>query len=116
MKKLFLLLLLVACFDTPTGFTDHIQARTIAEQVAFVDCDPIVYDISDATTGTCNALNTDSTLVDPTITIWTSSVPAAILITSIGDLQVGTVVSASVDIAASGPNGSFASQTLSSVP
>ena len=110
-------LVLVACFDLPTAFTDYIDERTVAEQVFFVDCSPLTYIISLATTGGCRALNADSTLLTGAIPRWISSCPACILVDESGFLTVGAVPRVGVTITACGPNGKCEkSQPLDSVP
>lgn len=106
-KLLFLLLpILIGCLDIPTGFTDYIEERTVAEEVFFVNCAPLIYDISLITTGTCEALNADSTLLQGAFPRWVSSCPACILVDEFGGLTVGDVAAASVTISAFGPNNS----------
>lgn len=108
---------IVACFDVPTGFTDYLDERTVAEEVFFVNCLPLSYSISLAATGACEALNADSTLIQVSLPRWVSSCPACILVNESGDLFVGDVVQTGVRITAHGPNGSFAlSPSLEVVP
>jgi len=114
--KLAALLVFVACVDV-TGLTDFIEERTAAEEITFVNCTPISFDISLFMSGRCDALNSDSTLILGLVPRWVSSCPACILVDELGELQVGIVEMAGVTITAFGPNGSSASsQQLESVP
>lgn len=113
-----LVLLLVACVDViPAELTDYLDERTVAEQVAFVNCSPLLFTISLQTTGTCEALNADSTLLQSAFPRWVSSCPACILVDEFGALQVGDLPAVIVLISAFGPNGSVGvSPSLTVVP
>lgn len=116
MKRLFLVFAILGCVDMPTAFIDHIELRTGSEEVVYVSCTPSIFTISEGTTGTCNAYNADSTIVNITTPIWTSSLPSSLLVNTVGELEVGTVAVPSVTITAVGPSGSFGTEILSVVP
>lgn len=111
MRYLLLLLLLAGCVDFPTAFADYIDERTVAEQPFFVNCSPLVYKILLGTTGKCQALNADSTLIAGALPRWVSSNPACLLIDDLGALAVGLAQCTGVNIFAFGPNNSAAVQS-----
>ena len=108
LKKLAPLLLLGACFDIPTGLQDQLDNLAIEEEVAFVNCDPLALELAVNQPGACDALNADSTRIDPNAAVWTSSVPSAVTVTTAGLLRAETFVSNNVVITAAGANGSSA--------
>ena len=105
---LLAVLLLSACFDVPVGLQDQLDQLAIEEEVAFVNCAPPTLELAIGQTGTCDALNADSTRLAGFTAVWTSSIPSAVTVDTNGELRAETLVSNNVVITAKGANDSSA--------
>ncbi len=113
MKKMLLLsLVLVGCFEFPSGLQEQLDDLATEEEVFWVNCEPKLFELAINQTGSCDALNADSTLLDPNAVVWSSSIPDGIVVTTSGELEANNFVSDNVVITAGGANRTFAFEAL----